>query len=74
MSGQLGFADHVVAGKRSRRMDHLSQIDGLIDWGEVRCLLGRAAIGAHRASALSGAGAVQGAVAAALVWLVGRGA
>ena len=41
MSGQLGFADHVVAGKRSRRMDHLSQIDGLIDWGEVRCLLGQ---------------------------------
>lgn len=41
MAMQLGFADHVVAGKRSRRKDQLAQIDGLIDWSEVSGLLGR---------------------------------
>lgn len=39
MSGQLGFADHVVAGKRSRRKDQLSEIEGLVDWREIAALL-----------------------------------
>lgn len=39
--GQLGFADHVVVGGQSRRKDHLSQIEGLIDWSGVEGLLRR---------------------------------
>jgi IS5 family transposase len=39
MSGQLGFADHVVGGVHSRRKDQLAQIDGLIGWDEVAVLL-----------------------------------
>lgn len=39
MSGQLGFADHLVSGPRSRRKDHLAEIDGLIDWSEIEGLL-----------------------------------
>lgn len=37
--GQLGFADHVVCGVHSRRKDQLSQINGLVDWGEVEDLV-----------------------------------
>ena len=39
MAGQLGFADHVVAGGRSRRKDHLAEIAGLIDWADIERLL-----------------------------------
>lgn len=39
MSVQLGFADHVVGGKRSRRKDQLAEIDKLVDWDEVAALL-----------------------------------
>lgn len=39
MAGQLGFADHVVSGVRSRRKDQLSEIASLIDWQEVEALL-----------------------------------
>lgn len=39
MSGQMGFADYVVGGGRSRRKDHLSQIAGLICWDEIEALL-----------------------------------
>jgi transposase, IS5 family len=39
MSGQLGFADHVVVSGRSRRTDHLGQITGLIDWSAIEALL-----------------------------------
>lgn len=39
MLGQLGFADHVVAGGRSRRKDKLAEIDALIDWSTVAALL-----------------------------------
>lgn len=40
MAGQLGFADHVVGGRGSRRKDHLTQIDAVIDWSEIEALLG----------------------------------
>lgn len=40
MVGQLGFADHVVVGRRSRRQDQLSKIDTLVDWRGVAALLG----------------------------------
>lgn len=39
MAGQLGFTDHLVSGARSRRKDHLAQIDGLIDWSAIDGLL-----------------------------------
>lgn len=39
MGGQLGFADHVVSGKQSRRKDQLSEITDLVDWPEVDALL-----------------------------------
>lgn len=39
MVGQLGFSDHVVVAGRSRRKDHLAQIDALIDWSEIDQLL-----------------------------------
>lgn len=39
MSGQLGFTDHLVLGSRSRRKDHLGEIDGLVDWSGVEGLL-----------------------------------
>jgi IS5 family transposase len=41
MAGQLGFSDHLVSGVRSRRKDHLAQIDGLIDWPGIEGLLRR---------------------------------
>lgn len=40
MVGQLGFSDHVVGGRRSRRQDQLSKIDALVDWRGVAALLG----------------------------------
>jgi IS5 family transposase len=39
MAGQLGFADHLVSGGRSRRKDRLSEIEGLIDWSGIEALL-----------------------------------
>lgn len=39
MSGQLGFADYVVSGKRTRRKDHLLEVDSLVDWPQVAVLL-----------------------------------
>lgn len=39
MVGQLGFGDHVVAGRRSRRKDQLSEIAELVDWPAVEVLL-----------------------------------
>jgi IS5 family transposase len=39
MSGQLSFTDHLVSGVRSRRKDHLAEIDGLMDWAVIAALL-----------------------------------
>jgi len=41
MAGQLGFSDHLMSGSRSRRKDHLSQLDGLVGWEEIDGLLHR---------------------------------
>ena len=39
MAGQLSFTEHVVSGGRSRRKDHLLEIDGLMDWAAITALL-----------------------------------
>ena len=39
MSDQLGFGDFLVSGRGSRRQDRLSEISGLVDWGEIEGLL-----------------------------------
>lgn len=39
MVGQLGFGDHVVRGRGSRRKDQLREIEGLVSWDAVEALL-----------------------------------